>query len=134
MHESKTLKASLSLSGIIFAAVGATLLLAPAVMHGSNGVVLGSDPSLLSEIRAPGGALLALGALVLAGAFSLRLTYPATVIAATVYLAYGFSRILSMALDGLPAPGLILVAVLEIALGVVNGVLLMRLRQEPVSS
>lgn len=130
MYGSKTLKASLSVSGIIGAAVGSTLLIAPAMMHGANGVDLGSNPSLLSEVRAPGGALLALGVLVLAGAFVVRLAYPATMIAAIVYLAYGLSRLLSIALDGMPASGLILAAGLEITLGALNAVLLLRLRQD----
>jgi hypothetical protein len=99
-------------------------------MHGANGVELGGNASLLSEVRAPGGALLALGILILAGAFILRLTYPAAMIAATVYLAYGFSRLLSMALDGLPAPGLVLAAGLEITIGAINAMLLIRLRRD----
>ncbi len=123
---SKTTQITLALSGIILAAVGGLLLLAPTAMHQANGVQLGDTPSLLSEVRAPGGALLALGTLVLAGAFVPRLTHPANLIAATVYLAYGASRLLSLALDGLPAPGLILAMALELALGAANLGLLVR--------
>ena len=128
MHGSRRLKASLSVSGIILMGVGGMLLVTPSAMHASNGVELGNDPSLLSEVRAPGGALLALGALVVAGAFAPRLRYPATMIAAAVYGAYGLSRLLSMAIDGMPAPALVLVAGLEITIGAVNLALLSRLR------
>ena len=129
MNESRALKTILSISGVILIAVGGTLLTAPAVMHAANGVDLGSNASLLSEVRAPGGALLALGGLVLAGAFVRRLTLSATMISATVYLAYGSSRLLSMALDGLPAPGLLFTAGLEIAIGATIAVFLARRRQ-----
>lgn len=127
MHGSRLFKANLVVSGTILLAIGFTLLIAPAVMHAANGVALGNNPSLLSEIRAPGGALLALGALVLAGVFVSRLRYPATMIAAIVYVAYGMSRLLSMAIDGMPASGIMVATGLEIAIGAVNVVLLTRL-------
>lgn len=129
MNGSKVLKANLLVSGLVLLAVGCTLLITPEVMHAANGVDLGSNPSLLSEVRAPGGALLALGVLVLAGAFVSRLRYPATMIAATVYVAYGLSRLLSMALDGMPAPGIVVAAGIEITIGATSVVLLTRTRQ-----
>ena len=128
MNGSKVLHANLAVSGFILLAVGGVLLIAPAILHSANGVDLGSDPSLLSEVRAPGGALLALGALIIAGMFVSRLRHTATMIAATVYLAYGLSRLLSMALDGIPAPGLLIAAGLEITIGAISAVLLTRLQ------
>lgn len=135
MNGIRVLKANLLVSGTILLTVGCALLVAPAVMHAANGVDLGRDPSLLSEVRAPGGALVALGALVLAGVFLRRLRYAATMIAATVYVAYGLSRLLSMAIDGIPASGIVVATGLEIALGAVNVVLLARQeRSTPWSS
>lgn len=127
MNAARTPQVILAVAGLVLAAVGSALLLAPAAMHGSNGVDLGDDASLLSEARAPGGALLVLGAIVVAGAFVRRLRLPAAMIAAAVYLAYGLSRLLSMALDGMPAPGLVVAAGLEIAFGVATAVLFGRL-------
>jgi hypothetical protein len=129
MHGSRVLKANLMVSGAILLAIGCTLLIAPAVMHAANGVDLGNNPSLLSEVRAPGGLLFALGTLVFAGVFVSRLRYPATLIAAVVYVAYGLSRLLSMAIDGMPATGLVIAAGLEIMIGAVNVLLLTRLRR-----
>ena len=75
------------------AAVGAQLLLfTPGVMHGANGVTLGTDPSLLSEVRAPGGALVAFGALIAAGAWVRRLRFPAAVAATALYGSYAAAR------------------------------------------
>ena len=110
-------------------AVGGVLLFAPAAMHAANGVDLGDDASLLSDVRAPGGALLALGAIIVAGPFVPWLTLPAAMISATVYLAYGLSRLLSIVLDGMPAPGLVYAAGLELVLGAVSAVLFARLRR-----
>lgn len=124
MNGSRTHRASLVVSGLILLGVGSLLLFAPALMHASNGVELGSDPNLLSEVRAPGGALLALGALIVAGAFLPRITYAATLVAALVYGAYGLSRLVSMAIDGMPGPGLVITAGLEIAIGAVHFLLL----------
>lgn len=126
MFGSKAIKAILGISGIILLGVGSALLATPAAMHAKNGIILDSDPSLLSEVRAPGGALLACGAIVLAGVFVPRLRDPATIIAATVYGAYGISRLVSMAVDGMPAPGLVGAAGLEIVLGAANLLLLSR--------
>ena len=69
MNTTRTLRATLLVSGAIAASIGASILLDPAGFHAGHDIVLGSDPSLLSEVRAPGGALMALGLLMLAGAF-----------------------------------------------------------------
>jgi hypothetical protein len=128
MHGSGVIKANLLVSGTILLAIGCALLVMPATMHAANGVDLGKNPSLLSEVRAPGGALFALGILVFAGVFVSGLRYPAMMIAAIVYLAYGLSRLLSMAIDGMPAPGIVIAAGIEIMIGAINVVLLTRLR------
>ena len=55
--------------------------------------------------------------LVLAGAFVPTLAHTSTLVAATVYLGYGASRVLAFALDGTPAPGLVVAAIVELAIG-----------------
>ena len=71
-------------------------------------------------------ALLVLGAMMLVGAFSRSFTLASTSIAAAVYLAYGASRLLSIALDGMPDPGLVGAAAIELVLGAVCAVALVR--------
>ncbi len=117
MQPTQTLRTLLVVSGLIASGVGAAILLAPHAFHATHGVELAADPSLLSEVRAPGGALLVLGALMTAGAFARPMTLASTTIAAAVYLSYGASRLLALALDGLPAPGLLAATILELALG-----------------
>lgn len=107
----------LVLSGLVAIGIGATILLAPAQFHATHGIELGTDANLLSEIRAPGGALMVLGLMMLVGAFRKPFTLASTAIAAAVYLAYGLSRLVSIGLDGVPDPGLIGAAGIELVIG-----------------
>jgi hypothetical protein len=47
----------LTVSGLLLLAIGSTILFVPHAFYASDGIVLGNNPSLLSEIRAPGGLL-----------------------------------------------------------------------------
>jgi hypothetical protein len=107
----------LALSSLIAIGIGTSILVAPAWFHASHGIELGSDANLLSEVRAPGGALLALGLLMLTGVFVRSFTFASTSTAAAVFLAYGLSRLLSIALDGVPGTGLVVATVVELAVG-----------------
>jgi len=117
MQPTKTLRLLLLISALAAMGIGASLLFAPAQFHASYGIELGRDPSLLSEVRAPGAALLALGALMLLGVFVRTFTQTATIIAAVVYLAYGLARLVSFGLDGMPDDGLIEAAAIELVIG-----------------
>ncbi len=126
MKNSKALKATLIISGIIGAFVGVEILFLPVTFYETSGIILGSNVSLLNEIRAPGGALLASSVLIIIGAFWSRLTFTSIVLATLLYLSYGLSRILSMIVDGRPAEMLIYVSVLEMVIGLVCAFMLVR--------
>ncbi len=49
-------------AALLLLAIGGTILLVPHTFYASDGIVLGNDPSLLSEIRAPDRSLGSLGA------------------------------------------------------------------------
>ena len=117
MKNSRVLKTILFVSGLIATGTGGAILFMPAAFFATNGIELGSNISLLSETRAPGGALLASGILIMSGAFVAKLSFTSTVVSALVFLSYGLSRILSIAIDGMPAEGLVQAAVLEIVIG-----------------
>lgn len=119
MKNSIILKIILFVSGLLGVGIGAGILFVPELFHASSGIELGSNASLLSEIRAPGGALLATGLLVLSGAFINRLAFTAAVVSALLYGSYGLSRILSFSLDGMPHTVLVQAAALEIAVAVI---------------
>lgn len=111
------LRVLLILSSVLLAVVGAGILLTPVAFHASSGIVLEPDASLLSEVRAPGGALLALSPLVAVGALRPRWAETSTLLGAVVFLAYGSSRLIGIALDGVPAPSLLVACAIELLLG-----------------
>lgn len=119
MKNSKVLKVLLFISGLIAASIGAAILLTPTTFYASNGIDLTGNISLLNEIRASGGALLAAGILIISGSFMHRLTFTALVVASMLYLSYGLSRILSFGIDGIPSEGLVQAAVLEVIIGAI---------------
>ncbi len=129
MKNSKVLKTILIVSGLVGAAVGCAILFMPAAFHATNGIELGGNISLLNEIRASGGALLAGGILILLGAFIASLAFTSVVVSGLLYLSYGSSRVFSMAIDGMPDVVLVQVAILEILIGLTCVVALVRYRQ-----
>ncbi len=111
------LKTLLLIAGLAGLAIGISVLFMPHPFYASSGIDLGQNPSLLSEVRAPGGALLACGLLIILGAFVDTLTFTALVVSAWMYLAYGLSRGLSIWVDGMPAPILVAAMVAEFLIG-----------------
>lgn len=129
MKDSKVLKTILFVSGLVATGVGIAILFMPVAFYAGNGIELGGNIGLLNEIRAPGGALLAVGILIISGAFVAKLTFTSVVISMLMYLAYGISRILSMVIDGMPTEGLVNAAVLEIIIGLLSVFALLKYRE-----
>lgn len=113
-------------AGLVVLAVGAAGLLAPVAFHQASGTEVGGDASLLSETRAAGGGLLAVGVFLLLGASVDRFAATAAGVGAVGYLAYGLSRLLGIALDGMPASGLVVATAVELVLGSACAYLLLR--------
>lgn len=126
MLPTKKLRLLLVLSGLLAIGIGATLLLAPVQFHASNGIQIAADANLLSEMRAPGGGLFVLGSMMLIGVFVRAFTLASTATGAAVYLAYGGARLLSIALDGVPGPGLLAATAIELATGAMCAIALAR--------
>jgi hypothetical protein len=119
MKNSNVVKTVLILSGLIASGIGGTIVFDPVAFYATYGIELAGNINLFNEIRAPGGALLAGGILIMLGAFVDKLTFTSVVVSTLLYLSYGLSRILSMAIDGMPAEGLVQAAALEIVIGLV---------------
>lgn len=108
----------LLLTGVIGMVVGGMQLLIPVFFFKfADGVTLGTDLNLFNEIRASGGGLMVMGAMIIAGLFYKNWRYPATVIASVLYLSYGVSRVFSLVSDGKPGADLIHVMLVELLLG-----------------
>ncbi len=108
---------TLLVSGLIAMGIGGAILFMPESFYASNGISLNGHAGLLNEVRASGAAVLACGVLAVSGAFAGSLTLTALIVSAVLYLSYGLSRLVSMALYGLPAEGLIYAAALELLVG-----------------
>ncbi len=125
---SHVIKGLLLISGLLAAGIAATILLAPDAFYAGYGIDAGSNVSLANELRAPAGLLFIAGLLMLAGVVRTELTVLSLAIATVIYLSYGLSRLLSMAIDGVPHSGLVTAAALEIAIGVICLMIFMRFR------
>ena len=119
-------KITLGITGLAALGIGLAIVTAPASFHATYGIIIGSDPNLMSELRAPGANLAALGMIILAGAFHQGMQHISAFLGATVFLAYAFGRIVSMILDGMPSSGLVHAALIELVIGALCVALLWR--------
>ena len=109
-------KIALGTSGATSLGIGAFILSAPFAFYASYGIALVPDPSLLSELRAPGAGLVASGAIMLAGIFRQGLAQVAVAFALAIFLAFPAGRIVSLAMDGMPSAGILAALALELAI------------------
>lgn len=116
----------LFLAGLLLLGIGSAILLVPHAFHASNGIVLGEDPSLLSEVRAPGGLLAASSILILLGTFRRSLRSLAMVLTVLVYGSFGLARLLGFALDGIPSSGLVGATAIELFVAAIGLLILYR--------
>lgn len=98
----------------------------PHFFYAANGIALGEDPSLLSEVRASGGLLAGSGLLILLGAVRVSLRGLATTLVVLVYGSFGLSRLLGLTLDGLPSSGVIGAIAIELIVAAIGLVVLYR--------
>ena len=110
----------LAVSGTTGLAIGLAVLFQPHAFLASSGISLGTDASLLSEIRAPGGLLLLCSLVALGGAIRHNLMQTGLVFSALIYSTYGLSRLVSIVLDGIPSPSLQLAALIELVIGALS--------------
>lgn len=109
-------KTALGISGITSLGIGASILAAPHAFYASYGITPGSDPNLLSELRATGAGLGVLGVIMLFGVFRKTPSQTAIVAALTVFLAFPAGRAVSMVADGMPSSGIMGALAFELGL------------------
>jgi len=129
----KTQIAILLVAGALLILVRGFILAAPTDFYASNNIELGANVSLLNELKAPAGMLFAAGLFMVGAVFMRRMVDTATSLAALIYLSYAVTRSMSMALDGVPAAGLVQAAALEGIVGLACLAVLV-IRRIPVRS
>ena len=114
----------LGLSGALGAVIGLAILIVPHAFFATNDIVLGTDPNLMSEIRAPGGVLIAAGIIMMSGAALSSLIQLGLLTGAVVFSMYGISRLISLVLDGVPSAALVSALVIELIIGAIAALLI----------
>lgn len=107
----------LGAAALVLLGVGLGGLAAPAAFYAGYGITVVGDIGLSSELRAVGAALLSAGMAVAVGVVSARSALASAVVGAGVLLAFALGRLVSLAVDGPPAPAILAAAVVEAALG-----------------
>lgn len=107
-------RATLAVAGSVAVAVGAAIVLVPRSFLDLDG---STSADLLSETRAPGGALVATGLFIAYAAIRRRHLAAAGLVATLLYLGYGSARVFSMAADGWPSGTIAAATIVELALG-----------------
>ena len=116
----------LAVSGAIAALIGISILFIPHTFFASNHIALGTDPNMMSEIRAPGGLLLASGVVMVCGAIMRSVLRAGLLTSAVVFSMYDVSRLVSLALDGVPSSSILGALVIELVVGGIAAVLIAR--------
>ena len=129
MKNPKAVTLLLVLSGIIGVYVGVGLVFFPVELQAQSNIILGDNASQLSETRAPGTAILSASIIILIGAFRASWRYMALMLAALFFLSYGFGRLLSLVLDGMPAQGLFIAMIIELLLGTLAWIALRKVKR-----
>lgn len=124
----KTQTALLLVAGLLLILVGTFILASPVDFYASNNIELGTNVSLLNELKAPAGLLLAAGIFMIGAIFVRSQSDTALWLAALIYLSYAVTRVVSMAFDGVPAASLVQAAAIEGSVGLACLVVLMMRR------
>ncbi len=118
MSLSRFEKISLGIAGVTATGIGSFIMVAPNAFYASYGILLGDNPSLLSELRAPAAGLLTLGILMLTGIWRSKMAQLAVASALIVFLAFPAGRLIGLAIDGMPSGGIIGALMLEFAIAI----------------
>ncbi|WP_300530572.1 DUF4345 family protein [Maricaulis sp.] len=110
-------KLILGIAGLTALMIGAAISLAPNAFYASYGIALEANPNLLSELRAPGANLAALGLLMLAGIVRSEWFAAARMIAIAVFFAFATGRLISWSLDGTPDISVQIALAVELVIG-----------------
>lgn len=106
-------------SGSLLGVIGAAMLTRTEEFLAMSDVAIESDPSLLSELKAPSVLLILAGTVMLMGSIRIRFADSGLTIGAVVYGSYGIARLVGMVIDGLPTGSLLIATTIELVLAAV---------------
>ena len=127
MKTVNTVNVLLFIAGVIAISIGGGLTFFPVEFQASAKILLDRDNfNLLSEIRSPGGVLLLSGLTMIVGAFRKKMQHLSLTVVMLIYLGYGFGRLVGLVIDGIPHQSLLIALVVEMIIGVLAGVALLK--------
>jgi hypothetical protein len=112
-------KTTLTIASLVAVAVGLAFALIPMAFLEFSGVSIEKDVNLFSDIRSNGGGILMSGVLIGLGVFLPSMTMPSLILSTCLYFAFGGTRFLAMAVDGVPNRYFVTVASGEIIVAIV---------------
>lgn len=104
---------ALGMSGLTALAIGLAITLDPHSFYASYGIVLSTQPNLMSELRAPAANLAALGPIILCGVFYQKLVQTSALLGVTVFFAFAIGRTISFVFDGWPSENILAAFAIE---------------------
>lgn len=106
----------LFVAGLTACAIGTFIAVHPQAFYLPYGIDLRGNVDLLSELRAPGANLAAIGGLMLAGLFKPRLRPTAAIASMLVFTAFAAGRVLGIFLDGMPSAAIQVALAIELTM------------------
>ncbi len=128
---SKGTTALLVANGAVAGLIGGLVTFAPEQLFALSGITLNTDPNMMSEVRAPGGVLLAAAIFIAAAAYVRSWQAPALALSTLLYLGYAFGRVVAIYTNGLPGVDLLWALGIEAALGALSLLALTAQRDAP---
>lgn len=124
-----SIQLTLMASGLTAIVIGLMILISPAEFYSGSDIELADNITLVNELKAPAGFLLVSGLIMLAGVLKAQWSVVSLTTATTVYLTYGLSRVTSMVIDGMPSSAMIAAALIEMVIGTICLISLLRIRK-----
>lgn len=123
-------RTAVAVSGAVLAGIGSWIMAAPIVFLATSEVIVEHDAGLMSEVTAPSGILILVGAFMIISAIEARLVSLGLLAGGLVYGSYGLSRLVSHSLHGTPSDQLVVVMYFELGMAIALLALNLKIKAE----
>ncbi|MCG8416080.1 MAG: DUF4345 domain-containing protein [Pseudomonadales bacterium] len=123
----------LQLNAWVAVLIGSFIVLDPVSMLSAHGLQSDLSAGLMSELRAPGGLLIAAGLLIAYCSLHDNSLEQGLFIAMLVYGGYGSARLIGFLVDGLPPMEILIATTIELVLFGLSLVTMIQLRNHPLA-
>ncbi|MFL0805071.1 MAG: DUF4345 domain-containing protein [Agarilytica sp.] len=93
----------LATAGLLVVYIGLEILVTPIAFYAAYRIDLPENISLVNELRANGGYLVASGIMLISGVFVHAMRFTALVLGIALFTSFALTRIISVIVDGMPA-------------------------------